>query len=165
MVKMTSSYKMQHRRRREEKTNYKRRLALLKSGKIRVVIRRTSKNMNVQLIEYDPKGDKMLSSANTTELVKLGFSRGGNTPAAYLVGLLAAKKAAGKVKEAILDLGLQTNVRGSRIYSALKGVIDGGINVPCSEDIFPKQDRLEGKHISEKIAADFQVVKEKILKM
>jgi hypothetical protein len=51
------------------------------------------------------------------------------------------------VSEAILDIGLNPPVKGSRIYAALKGVLDAGLDIPHSEDVIPNDDRLSGKHI------------------
>jgi large subunit ribosomal protein L18 len=151
------------RRRREEKTNYRKRLALLKSGKVRLVIRKSLSNISVQLVNYKPSGDETIASAFSTELKKLGWTRSGDVPAAYLTGLLAGKKAKAKnVSEAVLDLGLQTSTRGSRIYAALKGVLDSGIDVPHSEEILPSEDRIKGKHISEEVVKQFEDVKKKI---
>jgi len=150
-------------RRTERKTNYRKRLALLKSGKVRLVIRKSLSNISVQLINFDPKGDQTVASAVSTELKKFGWTKTGNVPAAYLTGLLAGKKAKEKnVTEAVLDLGLQTSTKGSRIYAALKGVLDAGVNVPHSKDILPSEDRIIGKHISEEIAKQFDEIKKKI---
>jgi len=161
---MKRSYLMQFKRRREKKTNYKKRLALIKSEKIRLVIRKSISNISVQFINFNSKGDETIASANSTELKKLGWNKTGNVPAAYLTGLLAGKKARDKkIEEAILDLGLQISTKGSRIYAALKGVLDSGIKVPHSEDILPSEDRIRGKHISEDIEKQFEEIKNKIV--
>lgn len=150
-------------RRRDEKTNYKKRLALLKSEKARLVIRKSLSNISVQFINFKPTGDETLASAVSTELKKFGWTKCGNVPAAYLTGLLAGKKAKEKnIKEAVLDLGLQTSTKGSRLYAALKGVVDSGINVPHSKDILPSEERINGKHISEEITKQIEDVKKKI---
>ena len=67
-----------------------------------------------------------------------------------------------KIEEAILDLGLQTSTKGSRIYAALKGVLDAGINIPHSKEILPSEDRIKGKHISEEVVKKFEDIKKKI---
>ena len=150
-------------RRVEGKTNYRKRLALLKSGKVRLVIRKSLSNISVQLVNFNPNGDQTIASAVSSELKKFGWTRTGNIPAAYLTGLLAGKKAKEKnVTEAVLDLGLQTSTKGSRIYAALKGVVDAGVNIPHSKDILPSDDRIKGKHISEDVAKQFDDVKKKI---
>lgn len=159
---------MYHRRRRLQKTDYKKRLALLKSEKTRLVIRKSLENIRVQFIGFNAGGDKTDASAVSAELGKLGWKNGtGNLPAAYLTGLLAgtrAKKAG--ISEAVFDLGLQTSTKGSRIYASLKGVVDAGLAIPHSEDILPSEERISGKHIQSRkgIEKEFAEVKEKILK-
>ncbi len=151
-------------RRREKKTNYKRRLALLKSDVTRLVIRKSLSNISIQFVNFVAEGDVTVATANSTELKKFGWSRTGNLPAAYLTGLLAGKKAKEKkIERANLDIGLQTSTKGSRIYAALKGVVDSGVNVPHSEDILPSEDRIKGKHISKEIESQFEDVKNKIV--
>ncbi len=136
------------RRKREGKTNYQKRLALLKSGKPRLVVRKTNKHMIVQLIKYGDVGDKVLKTITTKDLVKHGWEMNtSNIPSAYLVGLLMGKEMKGK--EAILDLGLQTPIKGSRLYAVLKGAMEGGLKINFSEDIVPKEERLKGMHIQE----------------
>ncbi|NOZ81572.1 MAG: 50S ribosomal protein L18 [Candidatus Micrarchaeota archaeon] len=153
-----------HRRRREKKTDYRKRLKLLKSGKIRLVVRKSLKHMRVQFIEYAENGDRVVASAFSKELEKMGWKWNcGNVPAAYLTGLLAGIRAAGKIKEAILDTGLQVSTKGSRIYAALKGVLDSGIHIPHSPEILPSEDRILGKHINEKMERDVNELKKSIL--
>ncbi len=161
-----------YRRRREGKTNYKKRLALLKSRKLRLVIRKFNKNIIAQVIEYHPEGDKIIASAHSNELNKYGWKfNKGNIPTAYLVGLLIGNKAKGK--ETVLDLGLQSPVKGGRLYATLKGAKEAGLKIKADDSVFPKQERIEGKHISEykknKIDAkgfekQFKEIKDKITK-
>ena len=151
-------------RRREEKTDYRKRLALLKSDRTRVVVRKSLENISIQFVNFVNNCDQTMAAANSVELKKLGWTRTGNIPAAYLTGLLAGKKAkAAKIDDAILDLGLQTKTKGSRLYAALKGVVDAGVNVPHSPEILPSQDRISGKHISAEVAKQFEEVKKKIM--
>jgi len=150
-------------RRVKKKTNYEKRLALLKSEKTRIVIRKSLSNISIQFINFKSNGDETIASAVSTELKKFGWIKTGNIPAAYLTGLLAGKKARDKnINEAVLDLGLQTSTKGSRLYAALKGVLDSGINVPHSKDILPSEERIRGSHISEELAKQFEDVKKKI---
>ncbi len=138
-----------HRRRREQKTDYRKRLVLLKSGKARLVVRRSVKNMVCQVVEYQSAGDRTLFTADSKELKKFGWLAGtGNIPAAYLTGLLCGVRAKKKVKEAVLDTGLTTSTKASRIYACLKGAVDAGLNVPHSESILPEEDRVKGGHIA-----------------
>jgi large subunit ribosomal protein L18 len=156
--------KMQFRRRREKKTDYRGRLALVKSGKTRLVIRRRLNNISVQFIDYHKDGDKTIASAFSNELKKHGWKfSNGNLPAAYLTGLLAGLKAKSHTNKAILDTGLQRSTKGSRIYSALKGVLDSGIFVPHAQEILPDEKRIKGLHIKEEVAKNFEEVKNKIV--
>ena len=116
------------------RTNYKKRLRILMSNKVRLVVRKSLKNLQVSLIDYSAKGDKILFTINSTALGKLGWKFDcGNIPSAYLTGMLAGKKAIEKgVKEAVLDLGFNTPSKGSRLYAALAGAIDAGLKIPFS---------------------------------
>ena len=143
------------RRKRELKTNYHKRLKLLLSRKPRLVIRISLKNVIAQIIEFDPKGDKVIASADSKDLQKFGwkYSRA-NTPAAYLVGLLVAKKAVKKnVKEAIVDIGLKSAIPKSKMFAAVKGAADAGLKIPFSEDAIPSEERISGKHIADYASA------------
>ncbi len=144
-------YKVAKRRRREGKTNYHRRYKLIRNRKIRVVIRKTNKYIIIQFVYPTPLGDYTLASAHSIELVKLFGWKGGtkNTPAAYLTGLLAglrAKKLG--ILRAIPDIGLHRPVKGSKVFAALKGIIDAGVEIPCSQDMFPSEERIKGRTIA-----------------
>ena len=156
---------VRHRRRRNGKTDYRLRLGVLKSGKPRLVVRKSSKNISCQIISYDPKGDRVVAHADSRNLKGYGWNgHCGNVPAAYLTGMLCGTKAKASVKEAVADLGLYASVKGSRLYAAIRGVSDAGISVPHSEDVMPPKDRIEGKHTanSEKTEKEFRAAKEKI---
>ena len=140
-----------HRRRREQRTDYRHRLALLKSGKPRLIIRRSVNSITCQIAEHNAKGDRSLVTVTSRELDKFGWKgRKGNLPGAYLTGMLCGIEAKKKgVKNAVLDTGLHTSTKGSRIYGALKGVLDAGIDVPHSPDVLPPIERIRGLHIEE----------------
>ena len=134
------------RRKKQGKTNYKKRLALLKSGKLRLVVRKSNKHMLAQIVKYGDKGDEVLKSVTSKDLLKFGWDLNtSNVPSAYLVGLLLGKELKGK--EAILDLGLQTPISGSRLFATLKGAADGGLIIKFSEKIVPIDERIKGTHI------------------
>lgn len=136
-----------YRRKQEGRTDYRKRLILLKAKLPRLVVRKSNKHILAQLIEYGVTGDKVIFTVKSTELKKYGWEMNtGNIPSAYLTGLVLGVKAKGK--QAILDMGLQSPISGSRIFAALKGAVDGGLEVALSEEIVPPQDRLSGKHIS-----------------
>jgi large subunit ribosomal protein L18 len=154
------------RRRREGLTDYRKRLRLLLSKKPRLVIRRSINDISLQVSEYHENGDKILASAKASELKKYGWAVTGNIPAAYLAGLLIAQKAkAAKIGECVADIGFNKSVKGARVYAALKGAIDGGINTPHSGENFPPNDRLSGKHIADYAAKLKKESEEKYKKM
>lgn len=184
-MKIGPKYKMPFKRRFEKKTNYRKRLRLLLSEKPRLIIRRSTKHTKAQIIKYEPTGDKTLVSVSTQELEKLGWKYStSNLPAAYLTGLLIGEKAKKKkIKDVVLDLGVQRTVKGSRLYATIKGAIDAGLQVPCSEEVFPSEERLKGEHIvkyskekgdiyktqftkvkPDNMVKDFEKIKEKIMK-
>jgi large subunit ribosomal protein L18 len=151
------------RRRREGRTDYRRRLALLKSGSTRVVVRRTNGNVIVQFVDWLPEGDQVKATAVAQELKKLGWEGSPkNTPAAYLTGLLAGKRAAAAgVEAAVLDIGRHVPSRGGRIFAALKGVQDAGIEVAAGDDdIYPSEERLNGSALD--LETNFNAVKDRI---
>ena len=138
----------QHRRRREGRTDYRQRLRLVKSGTPRLVVRRSSRGMVCQIVIHETKGDKTLVTAGTKDLQKAGWKGyTGNVPASYLTGLLCAAKAKKqKIKSAVLDIGIHESTKGSRLYAALRGAVDGGLEIPHSKDILPSDDRIRGAH-------------------
>ncbi|MBS7647341.1 MAG: 50S ribosomal protein L18 [Candidatus Bathyarchaeia archaeon] len=145
-------YCVPYRRRREGKTNYRKRKALILSGKPRLVVRGSLKNILVQIVTAKPRGDEVLVSAHSRELLKKFGWRAprGNVPAAYLTGLLCGLKAKAKgVDEAVLDIGLHSPTKGARVFAALKGVLDAGLSVPHGEEKLPDEDRIKGLHIAQ----------------
>ncbi len=138
-------------RRRELKTDYKNRLALLKSRKHRVVIRRSLNGVRMQAVEYAGSSDKTLVEVYSKMLLKYGWKGHlGNIPAAYLTGFLFGKLCLKSgVKECIVDIGLNRSVKGSRIFAAVKGCIDAGLPVDAGEEILPDDNRTKGVHIAE----------------
>ncbi len=170
MKKMTKTYVVPHRRRREQRTDYRLRLKLLKSGKPRLVVRKSLNSIVCQIVAHNPSGDETKFSASAMELKKLGWDQHcGNLPSAYLTGLLCGTKAKKEIKDAVLDTGLQASTKGSAIYAALKGFVDAGIDVPHSADVLPSEERIRGEHIEKnrnvQIQNKFNEIKEKIMGM
>lgn len=133
---------------RERKTNYHKRSSLLLSKKRFITIKVTNQNILTQVLEPSITGDKVITSAHSTNLVKLGWKGSLNSlPACYLTGLLLGKKASFKgIDNAILYTGKDAFTE--RLSSCLKGIIDGGIEIPSSEDSFPSTERISGEHIA-----------------
>lgn len=144
-------YRVKYRRRREGKTNYKKRTKLLLSRKPRLIIRVTNKRIIAQIAKYGEEGDKISVTADSTMLQDYGWKgHTSNTPSAYLTGFLAGVKAAKEgVEEAVMDIGLATPVKGAKVFAALKGTIDSGIDVSHDSEVFPDDSRIRGEHIAE----------------
>lgn len=157
-------YRVPFRRRREGRTDYRHRAALLKGLTHRAVVRRSNNHVRVQIVDYDDKGDRVVAMAVSTELVKLGWTASGkSTPGAYLTGYLAGVRAKKKgIEGAVLDIGLREPVKGGVMFAATKGLVDAGVDVPHGEDMVPSDDRLVGKHMKEGTDALFEQVKSKI---
>ena len=145
---MKSTYTVAYRRKREGKTDYKKRMKILLGNKPRLAIRKSLKNITLQIIEFQPKGDKVVTSASSKELSKHGWKAStSNLGAAYLTGLLLAKKA--KKTECVLDIGQYTSVKGSMLYAAALGAQDGGLKITLAKEILPPIQRIRGEHIAQ----------------
>ena len=151
MVKRKAIRRVPFRRRRKGLTDYRTRMKMLLSGKPLLVVRKTNSQIIVQVVKPEVKGDKVLAQATGRELrTKFGWPASGkNTPAAYLVSYLAGLRAlkAG-VKEAILYIGLHRAVKGARVFAALKGALDAGLEIPHSPEVLPSEERIKGLHIA-----------------
>lgn len=134
------------RRRREGVTNYRKRLALVKSGLERVVVRKTNKRILGQVVKYNEKGDTVVASADSNELIKkYNWPSRRNKPTAYLTGMLLAKKAK-NTRELVLDIGITTPVRGSIPFVFAKGCVDGGMKLMGTFEI--KEDAYNASQIA-----------------
>lgn len=143
-------YTMPFRRKRQGRTHYKKRLKILQSDKFRFVVRKSLNNIQASITSYNANGDKVLITVNSKILGKFGWKGGtGNLPSAYLVGLLAGKKALEKgIDNAVLDLGFCKSTKGSRLYAALAGAVDAGLKVAFNPEIMPAKERISGEHIT-----------------
>ncbi len=157
-------YVVKFRRRRLSKTNYKKRFNLLKSGKTRLVLRKSNNYFLSQLINYNPKGDSTIINCSSSELKKYSWKHNfKNRPAAYLTGYLLAKKANDKkIKEVVLDLGFYNLTKGNKIFAFLRGIHDfGGVSFNYDEKIFPSDELLSNVH-GKDISKDIEAAKSKI---
>jgi len=145
------------------------------SPKYRLVVRITNADVICQIAYAKIVGDVILASAYAHELTRYGMPVGHtNYAGCYATGLLLArrllkklgldKRYEGKKKidgelysveeladgprpfRALLDVGLARTSTGARIFAALKGALDGGLNVPHSESRFRGYDRGEKKY-------------------
>ncbi|MBP2146533.1 large subunit ribosomal protein L18 [Methanofollis sp. W23] len=143
-------YFVPFRRRKEGRTDYHARIKLLLSETPRMVVRKTNRQIICQLVVPGEQGDQTLISAYSKELTGLGYEGStSSTPAAYLTGMLFAKKAlAAGYDEAVLDIGLARAQSGARIFAALKGAVKAGLEVPHGEEILPDDERTSGSVIA-----------------
>ena len=150
-----SNYKVAFRRRREGKTDYAARFRMADLNKSRLVVRVSNANVIVQIINIRPEGDETIVSAHSKELRKLGWLGGSsNTSAVYLTGYLCGKKALNAgVENAILDIGLRSPIKGSKIFAGLKGAVDAGLEVPYGESVIPQEDRINGQSVADYAAS------------
>ncbi|CAH8434066.1 unnamed protein product [Heterobilharzia americana] len=159
--------------------------------KYRLVVRFTNRDIICQIVYARIDGDRVLSSAYAHELPRYGVKVGlTNYAAAYCTGLLCARRVlkqlgldglyAGVEKadgqeyhvESVdgqksafrchLDIGLARTTSGANVFGALKGAVDGGLDIPYSPSRFPGYDqeskeynpevhraRILGHHVSE----------------
>ncbi len=143
-----TNYKVAFRRRREGKTDYAARIKLVDYEKSRLVVRVSNAHATVQVVDYAPEGDITVASAVSKQLSKYGYLGGSsNLSAFYLTAYLCAKRAlANGVENAILDIGLKSPIKGSKVFAALKGAVDAGLEIPHGDFIFPEYERIRGEH-------------------
>jgi len=138
--------------------------------KYRFVVRFTNKDVVCQIFSADLTHDVCIAAAYSHELPRYGVKYGlTNYAAAYCTGLLLARRVNTKFNlkytgntnvdgadynveadpdgpkpfKALLDVGLARTTTGARIFGALKGATDGGLDVPHNERRFPGSGRDE----------------------
>lgn len=135
-----------------------------KTPKYRFVVRLTNKDIVCQIFSADMTHDVCMLAAYAHELPRYGVKVGlTNYAAAYCTGLLLARRVNNKLGleyegqaeadgeeyhveadpeghapfRALLDVGLRRTTTGARVFGALKGASDGGLDIPHSERRFP----------------------------
>ncbi|KAK9838155.1 hypothetical protein WJX81_004978 [Elliptochloris bilobata] len=133
--------------------------------KYRLVVRFSRKAIVCQIVYATVAGDVTVAAAYSQELSRYGLSVGlTNYAAAYATGLLLARRVLTKfgldktyvgLEEptgedynveaaeegprpfcALLDTGLKRTSTGSKVFAALKGALDGGLDIPHSDKRF-----------------------------
>ncbi|KAI4374000.1 hypothetical protein MLD38_012050 [Melastoma candidum] len=132
--------------------------------KYRFVVRFTNKDIVAQIVSASIAGDMVLAAAYSHELPRYGLEVGlSNYAAAYCTGLLLARRVLkmlemdheyeGNVEangedfsvepaegrrpfRSLLDVGLVRTTTGNRVFGALKGALDGGLDIPHSDKRF-----------------------------
>lgn len=160
--------------------------------KYRFVVRFTNKNIVCQIAYAKLEGDHIICSAYSHELPRYGVKVGlTNYAAAYCTGLLCARRLLHKLNlheiytgcdevngdeyyvedvdgspgafRCFLDIGLARTSTGARIFGALKGAVDGGLDIPHNMKRFPGYDaesqdfnaEVHRKHIFGQHIADY----------
>ena len=160
--------KVAKKRRRENKTDYLKRLKLLKSGLPKIVFRKSNKYIVAQYIVSKEAQDKIIIGVTSKDLVKHGWPKNAagslkSLPASYFTGLFIGKKIIKeKLETPIISLGMYRVLHKSRIFAFIKGLIDAGVEVKTDEAAFPDESRIKGEHIKNKIP--FNEIKQKIEK-
>ncbi|EOA29617.1 hypothetical protein CARUB_v10014269mg [Capsella rubella] len=132
--------------------------------KYRFVVRFTNKDIVAQIVSASIAGDIVKASAYAHELPQYGLTVGlTNYAAAYCTGLLLARRVLKMLEmddeyegnleatgedfsveptdsrrpfRALLDVGLIRTTTGNRVFGALKGALDGGLDIPHSDKRF-----------------------------
>ncbi|MBI5803187.1 50S ribosomal protein L18 [Candidatus Pacearchaeota archaeon] len=157
--------KTQKRRRKEFKTDYSKRLNLLKGERPRIVLRKTNRYVIGQYVTSKETQDKVEIGLTSKDLLKYGWPKEfsgslKSNPASYLTGFLMGKKISKTKKEVpIFDIGMTMAIKKSKIYSFLKGVVDAGVKIPHDKSIFPEESRISGKNLKKDFSADFDKIK------
>lgn len=160
--------------------------------KYRLIVRFTNKDITCQIAYARIDGDVIVCAAYSHELPKYGVKVGlTNYAAAYCTGLLLARRILKKFNldgvyagceevtgdqyqvESIdgqpgafrcyLDVGLARTTTGARVFGALKGAVDGGLDIPHGTKRFPGYDSeskefhadVHRKHIFGQHVADY----------
>lgn len=145
------------RRRRENKTNYSKRVKYLKSGKSRIVFRKTNKYLVAQYVKSSEAQDKIVFGMSTKNLLKNKWPEKlknslKSLPASYFLGYKIGKRIQkDKLETPIVDFGLHRIIVGSKIQGFIKGLVDSGLKIKHKEEAFPKKERIEGAHMKEKL--------------
>jgi large subunit ribosomal protein L18 len=159
----------QKRRRKENRTDYLKRLKLLKSEKPRIVFRKTNKFIICEYIASEEAQDKVIVGLDSRRLNEYGWPKNASgslksTTASYLTGYLIGKIIIKqKLETPILDTGMNRVLHKNKIYAFIKGLIDAGIKINCEKEFFPEESRIKGQHLKNKIP--FDEIKSKIDKL
>ena len=167
MMAYGKNQRLRFKRRRNGETDYRRRMKMLRGGFARAVVRVTNTQTICQLVNYEPTGDTVKISIDGRTLVeKYGWpidASRKSIPESYISGYAMAKAAiAAGHKEAVLDIGLAASTPGNRVFAALKGMIDAGMEIPYGESVLPDDDRINGSHIDDSIAKAVEAAKKSI---
>ncbi len=161
------------RRRRENRTDYKKRMNLLKSDSPRIVFRKTNRYIIAQYVASEEAQDRIEYGITSKSLLEYGWPKElegslKSLPASYLTGFLFGKKMLKKLntknQNPVVDIGLARKIHKSRFFAFLKGLKDAGINIKCEEGFFPEEGKIKGKHLKKDFSNNFEKIKSNIEK-
>ncbi len=156
------------RRRKEAKTDYKKRIAFLKSEIPRIVFRKTNRYIIAQYVKSDEAQDSIKTGITSKVLLEYGWPKEfegslRSIPASYLTGLLLGKKISGeKTQNPVLDFGIARKTHKNRFFAFLKGLKDSGAKIKCDEKLFPEEEKIKGKYLKKDFSNLFDEIKNKI---
>ncbi len=160
--------KLQKKRRMEAKTDYAKRIALLKSNLPRIVFRKTNKHIIAQYTLSESAQDKISKGITSKDLLKYGWPEKmegslKSIPASYLTGYLIGKLIQKeKLKTPIVDFGMYRMIHKNRQFAFLNGLIDSGLEINCDKKDFPEKERISGKNLKEDFSKEFEKIKSNI---
>lgn len=139
------------RRRREGKTDYRKRRGMIVGRTPFLAVRISGRYVYAQILKPTPKGDITICSASSRDLAKYGWKGSAkNLSSAFLTGYHLGKVAKGNdVEDLVLYSGVGRFVHGSRIASVVKGAKEAGLDVSVGEDSLPDDKRIKGTHVAE----------------
>ena len=158
-------------RRKENKTDYSKRINLLKSNSPRIVFRKTDRYIIAQYVSSKEAQDKIEVGITSKNLFEYGWPKElegslKSIPACYLTGLLIGRKILkNKMKKPIADSGMNRIVHKNRFFAFLKGLKDSGIDIECRAEFFPPENRIKGEHMKKDFVKMFEEIKLKIQKI
>ena len=157
-------------RRIKNKTDYLKRLHLLKGKTPRIVFRKTNKYVLSQYVRSKAAQDSIEIEVSSKKLLTKGWPeefKGSlkSIPASYLTGYLMGILIKKEKKETpIVDLGMMRVLHKTKIYAFLKGLKDAGIEIKCDKEFFPEEDRIKGKNLKKDFSKHFHEIKTKLEK-
>jgi len=158
------------RRRREHKTDYGKRIKMLKGETPRIIFRKSNKYVIAQYVSSVQAQDKIEFGISSKDLLKYDWpkeNQGGlkSITASYFTGFLVGKKILkGSLENPIPDFGMQRVLHKTKIYAFLNGLIDAGVKIKCDEKLFPEESRIKGKHMKKDFSSSFEKIKSSIEK-
>ena len=157
-------------RRRDGKTDYAKRIKLLRSGVPRIVFRKTNRYIIAQYVVTEEGKDKIEFGVTSKSLGAYGWPEEfsgslRSLSAAYLTGYLIGKKILKEKKETpVYDIGMTAAIHKTRPYAFLKGLTDAGLKISHDPKVFPDESRIKGAHMKKDFSATFEKIKSSIAK-